>query len=71
MLTEIENSFPDNAARAAWHKAAWLDAAGEQVQAVAAGKRVLKLYPKSPESSSAHQLLEKYGIATGGGLTEE
>jgi tetratricopeptide (TPR) repeat protein len=71
VLTEIENSFPDFAPRAAWHKAAYLKEAGDAKKAVAQGRRILKLYPKSPESSQAHQLLEEYGIATGGGLKED
>lgn len=70
-LTEIENSFPDHAAKAAWKKAEYYHAAGQAKQAVSAARRVLKLYPKSAPSSKAHQLLEGYGIATGGGLLDE
>ncbi len=70
-LTEIENSFPDQSARAAWQKASYYHTAGQAKQAVSAARRVLKLYPKSAESSKAHQLLEGYGIATGGGLLDE
>jgi TolA-binding protein len=70
-LNEIENSFPDSASRAAWHKASYYHAAGRSTEAVAAARRVLKMYPKSPESSKAHQLLEGYGIATGGGVLDE
>ncbi len=70
-LNEIENSFPDNAARAAWQKASYYHAAGSAKDAVAAARRVLKMYPISPQSSSAHQLLEQYGIATGGGVLDD
>jgi len=34
-------------------------------------RTIMKAYPKSPESSRAHQLLERYKIATGGGLIDE
>ncbi len=69
-LTEIENSFPPDAARAAWHKAWYQHEAGNKAEAVAQAKRILKVYPKTQESSQAHQLLEQYGVATGGGVTE-
>jgi len=69
--TEIENSFPRDAPRAAWSKADRYHHAGEKDKAIASARRILKLYPKSRESSAAHQLLEKYGINTGGGLIEE
>ena len=69
-LGEIEASFPDQAPEAAWHKASYLDAAGDKPAAIAAARRILKIYPDSKASSNAHQLLEKYGIATGGGLAE-
>jgi len=70
-LSEIENSFPDMSARAAWQKASYYHAAGQAKETVAASRRILKLYPKTGESSKAHQLLEGYGIATGGGLLDE
>lgn len=70
-LTEIENFFPKDAANAAWNKAKYLHRSGDGKLAVAAARRVLKLYPDSQASSQAHQLLEEYGIRTGGGLLEE
>ncbi len=69
-LTEIENSFPDEASKAAWQKAEYLDKAKEREKAIAQARRIMKVYPKSEASSKAHQLLEKYGIKTGGGVTD-
>ncbi len=69
-LTEIENSFPDQASNAAWYKAAYLDEAGDREKAIAQARRIMKVYPKSPASSNAHQLLEKLGVKTGGGVVD-
>jgi tetratricopeptide (TPR) repeat protein len=70
-LTELENMFPDEAARAAWTKATYYKEAGDRPRAIAQARRVLKVYPKAPESSHAHQMLEEFGIATGGGVVDE
>ena len=70
-LSEIENFFPDEAPNAAWHKAHYLHEAGDRKRTIAAARRVLAVYPKSQASSKAHQLLEEYGIRTGGGVLEE
>jgi len=70
-LTEIESSFPDNAARAAWFKTSYFDEAGDSQKAIQSAKRLLQAYPESPESSNAHQLLEKYGINAGGGVLDK
>jgi TolA-binding protein len=70
-LTEIENFFPDDAPNAAWQKALYLHQSKERKRAVAAARRVLAVYPKSSVSSLAHQLLEEYGVKTGGGTVEE
>ena len=70
-LTEIENMFPKDAPRAAWHKASYYHEAGRGKKAIAQARKILKAYKKSHEASLAHQLLEKYGIATGGGVFEE
>ncbi len=67
-LTEIENMFPDDAPRAAWHKAWYYHEAGQTKQAIAQARKILKAYKRSAEASQAHQLLEQYGIATGGGV---
>ena len=70
-LSELENSFPDQAPRAAWYKASYYHEAKQAKQAIAQARKILKAYKASPEASSAHQLLEQYGIATGGGVFEE
>jgi len=67
-LTEIENSFPSDAPRAAWYRARYYDEAKEAKMAVAVARKILKAYRESPEASRAHQLLEKYGVPTGGGV---
>ncbi len=69
-LTEIENSFPDQASNAAWYKAAYLDEAGQRDKAIAQARRIMKVYPKTDASSKAHQLLEKLGVKTGGGVAD-
>lgn len=69
-LTEIENSFPDQAPRAAWQKASYLDDSGNKEKAIAQARRIMRAYPKSDASSRAHQLLEKYGVKTGGGVAD-
>jgi tetratricopeptide (TPR) repeat protein len=71
VLTEIENSFPGEAAKAAWRKASYLHEAGEGADAISQARRILKVYPDSSESSAAHQLLEKYGVETGGAVINE
>jgi tetratricopeptide (TPR) repeat protein len=70
-LSEIENSFPSDAPRAAWHKAHYYSNAKEDKKAIAQARKILKAYKGAPEASQAHQLLEKYGIATGGGVFED
>ncbi len=69
-LTEIENSFPKEAPKAAWCKTDYYHKGGQAKKAIAGARRILKIYPKSGESSKAHQLLEGYGIDTGGGLVD-
>lgn len=69
-LTEIENSFPDQAATAAWRKVQYIEEAGDKTAVVAGCRRILKLYKTAGEASAAHQLLEKYGVQTGGGVFE-
>lgn len=70
MLREIETVFPDQGPAAAWKRVHYQEKMRNKDKAIAEARRILKVYPKSKESSSAHQLLEKYGIATGGGLDE-
>lgn len=70
-LIEIENAFPDCGSRAAWERAEFQHRMGNKAQAVKEGRYIMKRYPKSRESSYAHQLLEKYGIETGGGVLDD
>ncbi len=65
---ELENFFPDQAPEAAL-RIAWVHRdAGDQKQFIAALRAVLKKYPKSGQSSTAHQELEKLGVKIGGGV---
>ena len=68
--TEIENFFESEAPAAAFRKAQIWQGAGNTNKAIAACRVVMKKYPKSQPSSEAHQMLEKYGIKTGGGVVE-
>lgn len=69
-LTEIENFFPKFASQAAYRRGELYRHFGDTKKAIAEYRRILKVYKKSRESSLAHQRLESYGIATGGGVTE-
>ena len=71
VYSTIESSFPPEGAKAAWARADHCSKIGERKKAVGEARRILKVYPKKREASYAHQLLEKYGIATGGGLIED
>ena len=68
---EIENFFEKDAPRAAFRKALVWQNAGNREQTIAEARRVLKIYPGHQVASQAHQLLERYGIATGGGIIDE
>ena len=70
-LTEVENAFPDQAADAALRKVRYYQAVKDKKNSIATSRRILKQYPKSNASSQAHQILEDYGISTGGGVIEE
>ncbi len=70
VLNELEASFPKESSKAAWQKAEYYQKGKQTKSAIKEARRIMKLYPKSPASSKAHQLLEDYGIATGGGLIE-
>lgn len=65
---EIENFFEDQAPRAAFEIAELHKRAGRRKEYVTALRTVLKKYPKSRESSYAHERLEKLGIRIGGGV---
>lgn len=70
-LKEIEAIFPAQAPAAAWRRAVYYDRKKARENVIVEARRILKIYRKSRESSQAHQLLEKYGIATGGGVMDE
>lgn len=72
-LTEIVSAFPDKAAAATLRFAQWREADGEKEKAIALYRRILS-HPKwkeTPESSAAHQALERFGVATGGAMTNQ
>jgi tetratricopeptide (TPR) repeat protein len=68
--TEIENFFAGDAPRACLRKAQVWQRAKDKERAIAALRTVIKKYPKHQVSSQAHQMLEAYGIKTGGGVIE-
>lgn len=73
VLTEIASIFPDDAPNAVLRTAQWREADGEKEKAIALYRRLLS-HPKWKQtgaSSAAHQALERYGIATGGAMTNE
>ncbi|MBF0243837.1 MAG: hypothetical protein HQL31_01010 [Planctomycetes bacterium] len=70
-LQEIENMFPPVAPRAAFCMAQLYKDAGESKSAVSTCTRILRAYKGSQASSQAHQMLEGYGIDTGGGMVTE
>lgn len=67
-LREIENFFPNDASNAGLRIAYAYRDTGDQKQQIAALRAVLKKYPTSRESSTAHEDLERMGIKTGGGV---
>jgi tetratricopeptide (TPR) repeat protein len=70
LCAELENFFEKDAPVAAFRKAQIWERAGDKAKAIAAARAVLKKYPKHQASSQAHQMLERHGIATGGGVTD-
>lgn len=68
--TEIENFFEADAPAAALRKGMIWRGAGDSKKAIAEFRVVLKKYQRHQVSSQAHQRLEEYGIATGGGVLE-
>ena len=69
-LREIENFFPVNAGTACLRIAYIQKALKDQKLYVAELRALLKKYPKSAESSTAHQELQAMGLKTGGGTDE-
>lgn len=70
-LREVENFFKDNASDAALRIAYLYRDGGVKNKYVTGLRGVLKKYPKSPQSSEAHQRLEEMGLPIGGGVDAE
>ncbi len=70
-LTEVENFFPRDAPRAALTKAHLLKNAGLRDRQVAALRNLMKKYPGSGESRTAHEELEALDVLIGGGVDSE
>jgi TolA-binding protein len=69
-LREIENFFKDAAPEAAL-RIAYAYRTGESKTYIAALRAVLKKYPGSAQSNTAHLELEKLGVKMGGGVDAE
>ncbi|NQW47273.1 MAG: tetratricopeptide repeat protein, partial [Planctomycetes bacterium] len=67
-LREVENFFKDSASDAALRTAYLYRDAGIKEKYVRTLRGVLKKYPKSGQSSEAHQRLEEMGLPIGGGV---
>lgn len=67
-LREVENFFQPQAAEAALRIAYLYRDAGIQEKYVRALRSLLRKYPKSGQSSQAHQRLEEMGLPIGGGI---
>lgn len=72
-LTEVSSIFPKDAANAVLTMARWRADDGEKEKAIALYKRLLTHpeWKKTGASSEAHQALERWGIKTGGAMTNE
>ena len=70
-LKEVENFFKDRAPEAALAIAYLYRDAGIKEKYVRSLRGVLKRYPKSGQSSEAHQRLEEMGLPIGGGVDAE
>ena len=70
-LKEVENFFKDRAPAASLAVAYLYRDAGIKEKYVRSLRGVLKRYPKSGESSQAHQRLEEMGLPIGGGVDAE
>jgi len=70
-LQEIQNFFKDQAPEAALRTAWVYRDVGDKAKFESSLRAVLKKYPKSGQSSAAHQELEKLGVVIGGGVDAE
>jgi tetratricopeptide (TPR) repeat protein len=69
-LTEVQSSFSDRAAEALWTKASYYKKWGNAKYAIGSARQLLKAYPKSQWSARAHEMLEAYGVKTGGAVVD-
>jgi len=69
-LTEIQSSFSEQAAQALWTKASYYQKWGNGKYAIGSARQLLKAYPKTSWSARAHEMLESYGVKTGGGVVD-
>jgi tetratricopeptide (TPR) repeat protein len=70
-LSEIQNMFPESAAKAAWDKARYyLKPMGDKKMAAASARYIMKAYPSTEYASKAHQMLEDLGLKSGGGVID-
>ena len=69
-LTEIQSSFSKHAAQAMWTKASYYKVWGNGKYAIGSARQLLKAYPKTQWASRAHQMLEAYGVKTGGAVVD-
>ena len=72
-LTEIASIFPNDAPNAVLRMAQWKERDGDKEKAIALYRRLLShpQWKQTTASSEAHQALERFGIATGGAMTNE
>jgi tetratricopeptide (TPR) repeat protein len=69
-LTEIQSSFSKHAAQALWTKAGYYKSWGNGKYAIGSARQLLKAYPKTSWSARAHEMLEAYGVKTGGAVVD-
>lgn len=67
-LREVENFFTDYKAEAAWRIAQVYKRTDKRAEYIAALHGIMKKYPKSTQSSGAHEALEALGVRIGGGI---
>ncbi|HEY8667316.1 MAG TPA: hypothetical protein VIL86_11655 [Tepidisphaeraceae bacterium] len=66
-LTEISSMFPDDAPRALWQKVVYYTELNDIKKASGQAARLLKMYPKAPETANAHLWGNEHHIDLGGG----
>lgn len=70
-LVEIQSLFPPEAPAAVYTQAQYYEQDGDKKKAIALYRRLLSQpeWKQTPQSSQAHQQLERLGVATGGAMT--